>query len=743
MMKEQGRLTVEELLQVKWLMGGLLALLSLWSLFSLSFGSEWMLMAGVLAVGFALLRPQAVTRIPRRLIRWAGPAILLFIALDFVLNIPRLPEFMPPLVRMVVLLLLYRIYAPRRKREDLQLILLCLFCLVISGVLTVSLLFAVQILLFAPGAMALLFVVCLLDRGSEQAEGPPQWTNFQWHRLLRRVWSVLDLKVVALGAVMFLFMVLVSSLLFVLTPRFNIDQTLPFLEVSGQARSGFSETVELGEVSEIKEDNRLALQVDLPSLEALGSMPYWRMLVLDHYENGGFRMSPYLQSPRQMRRSMNDTRRLSGWGTSSDEYADRRWVFYLEGGVSKYLPLLGPYQTLRFEEAKEVEEIKELRIVNMTKVLQQPLFYEVQGLEPTNRFPAAPAEWRSFGEPLTVDEDAELFPYPETTRVLNLSPEDRDVLRALNAEIHPGGEPLSAARFSELITGYLRKNFFYSLRPDGLKEEDDPIVSWLRHGSRGHCELYAGAFILLARQAGYPARMVVGFAGGTWNPVEEFFAVRNRDAHAWVEIYDAATREWLRVDPTPGNGPSDPDVEVPGTVAFDTGWSAWMESLRIQWYRRIVNFDQQDQMSLADSALAVAKDWFRAGREALREWLAAFRDLLREPFSKDGFGFGLVFVSVAATLWFGWRLRYWFGRAVAHLLRRSRQLDPVRKQAGRYLRKAREQQAREDGDRSAAASEPLARVRGELERLRFGPETPVRQARQVFARARQVLRTRG
>jgi len=737
-MREQGKLTVEELLQVKWLMGGLLALLSLWSLFSLSFGSEWMLMLGVLAVGFALLRPQAVARIPKRLMRWAGPGILLFIALDFVLNIPKLPEFMPPLVRMVVLLLIYRVYAPRRKREDLQLVLLCLFCLVISGVLTVSMLFAVQILIFAPGAMALLFVVCLLDRGSVQAEGPPRWTHFQWHRLLGRVWSVLDVKVIALGAVMFLFMVLVSSLLFVLTPRFNIDQTLPFLQVSGEARSGFNETVRLGDVSEIKEDNRIAFQVDLPSLDLLGANPYWRMLVLDHYEDGGFRMSPYLKSTDELRSSQKNARRLSGWGTSSDTHSNQRWVFYLEGGVSKYLPLLGPFQHLRFEEEKQVEEIQALRIVNMSKVLQQPLFYEVQGMEPTNRFPAAPLEYRSFREPLQVEEGAVRFPYPETTRVLNLKEADREALAAINARIDTGGEPLSAARFSELTTAYLREKFYYSLRPDGTKERDDPIISWLEHGSRGHCELFAGAFVLLAREAGYPARMVVGFAGGTWNPVEEFFAVRNREAHAWVEIYDGDTQEWLRVDPTVGNGPNNPDTEVSGTVAFATGWGAWVESLRIQWYRRIVNFDQQDQVSLADSVVAVFREWFDAGREALRKWLSAFRDFLREPLSKDSFSFGLVVVLVAATLWFGWRLRYWMGRSLAHLLRRSRQLDPVRKQAGRYLCRVRERERRAD-----QAGPSLAQVRGELEGLRFGPERPVQQARQVFARARRVLRARG
>ena len=237
--------------------------------------------------------------------------------------------------------------------------------------------------------------------------------------------------------------------------------------------------------------------------------------------------------------------------------------------------------------------------------------------------------------------------------------------------------------------------------------------------------------------------MVVGFAGGTWNPVEEFFAVRNSDAHAWVEIYDAATQTWLRVDPTPGNGPSDPESEVAGSVAFATGWGAWVESLRIQWYRRIVNFDQQDQVSLADSVLAVVKDWFQAGKTILRESWESLREILRQPFGKGAFGFGLIVIALGATLWLAWRLRYWLGRWMAQVLRRSRQLDPVRKQAARYLRKVREKRARIGDKDPATWNGPLARVEGELEGVRFGPETSLQEARQVFAEARQLLRRRG
>ena len=158
------KLTTEDLHEVKHLMGGALTLLSLWSLLSLSVDSVLLISGAMLAIAYALVKPAQVSRIPQRVWRFAGPVMVFIIAADFLLN---LPEFIPSLVRMVVLLLIYRNLARRSQREDLQLILLCLFCLVISGVMTVSLLFAFQILLFTPIAMALLFVICLLDRGEE------------------------------------------------------------------------------------------------------------------------------------------------------------------------------------------------------------------------------------------------------------------------------------------------------------------------------------------------------------------------------------------------------------------------------------------------------------------------------------------------------------------------------------------------------------------------------------------------
>jgi hypothetical protein len=65
----------------------------------------------------------------------------------------------------------------------------------------------------------------------------------------------------------------------------------------------------------------------------------------------------------------------------------------------------------------------------------------------------------------------------------------------------------------------------------------------------GHCEYFAYSFVLLARAAEYPARIVCGFAGGEWDDKTQSWVNEKTDAHAWAEIFDGT--EWIRVDPTP------------------------------------------------------------------------------------------------------------------------------------------------------------------------------------------------
>lgn len=79
--------------------------------------------------------------------------------------------------------------------------------------------------------------------------------------------------------------------------------------------------------------------------------------------------------------------------------------------------------------------------------------------------------------------------------------------------------------------------------------EADPVIDFLERIKGGHCELFASAFVLLARSRGVAARYVTGFRVHEYNPWGQWSVVRGRDAHAWAEV--ALEGEWVEVDPTP------------------------------------------------------------------------------------------------------------------------------------------------------------------------------------------------
>lgn len=65
----------------------------------------------------------------------------------------------------------------------------------------------------------------------------------------------------------------------------------------------------------------------------------------------------------------------------------------------------------------------------------------------------------------------------------------------------------------------------------------------------GDAEQYAVAAALMARQIGFPARVVMGFVPGDPTAGGRV-VVRGRDVHAWIEV-ETAEYGWVTIDPTP------------------------------------------------------------------------------------------------------------------------------------------------------------------------------------------------
>lgn len=99
---------------------------------------------------------------------------------------------------------------------------------------------------------------------------------------------------------------------------------------------------------------------------------------------------------------------------------------------------------------------------------------------------------------------------------------------------------------------WIRAEFAYTL--DTPLPGRDAVDEFLFDYKAGFCEHFSGAFVVLMRAAGVPARVVTGYTGGYRNPLGDYWLVRRSDAHAWAEVW-LPERGWVRVDPTAAVAP--------------------------------------------------------------------------------------------------------------------------------------------------------------------------------------------
>jgi len=95
---------------------------------------------------------------------------------------------------------------------------------------------------------------------------------------------------------------------------------------------------------------------------------------------------------------------------------------------------------------------------------------------------------------------------------------------------------------------------------------------------------------------GIPSRNVTGFVGGTWNRFGRYYAVREGDAHSWVEAYidDPARPTWRTFDPTPPGGAQ--PLEPPGGIYYYM--RDFVEALSQRWDTYVVGYDLRKQVHI-------------------------------------------------------------------------------------------------------------------------------------------------
>ena len=90
-------------------------------------------------------------------------------------------------------------------------------------------------------------------------------------------------------------------------------------------------------------------------------------------------------------------------------------------------------------------------------------------------------------------------------------------------------------------------SYYYNLSPQNFSGNN--YENFFFDFKEGYCEYYAGTFVLLARLANIPSRIVTGYYGGELNDVGDFYKFKQKDTHAWAEVW-LDDKGWVRIDPT-------------------------------------------------------------------------------------------------------------------------------------------------------------------------------------------------
>jgi transglutaminase-like putative cysteine protease len=381
-----------------------------------------------------------------------------------------------------------------------------------------------------------------------------------------------------LGAEILLKAVPLLVLLYVLFPRMGGTLWgMPNDAYSG--RTGISDEMRPGSIRSVSESSEVALRVDF-----LGATPpaardqYWRGLVLWGYDGLTWRRNvpatgseplQALSPPLQYQVTL--------------EPSHRHWLFALDLPVA-VSERVQPRPGYTLWRAAPVSE-------RITYVVTSHTRYTTG--------------------PLTTPERSAALALPD------ISPRVREFADRLRAQ---HADPV--ARAQEVLNYFRNEEFFYTLTPPLLG--GDPVDEFLFETRRGFCEHYAGAYAVLMRAAGIPARVVVGYQGGELNPTGNYLIVRQYDAHAWTELW-FPERGWVRIDPTAAVAPERVELGFDavrrlaeqglrfGGLAPDLLAQAlqrpWFEKMvrnarlywdytNLAWYRWVVDYRQPRQESL-------------------------------------------------------------------------------------------------------------------------------------------------
>ena len=155
------------------------------------------------------------------------------------------------------------------------------------------------------------------------------------------------------------------------------------------------------------------------------------------------------------------------------------------------------------------------------------------------------------------------YPAWVTQRYLQLPPTLPQRIGELAEEV--AGPYDNAYDRATALQEYLRREIAYNEDIEPPPGDRDGIDYLLFDSQEGYCNYYASAMVIMARAVGIPSRLAVGYMGGDFDEETGWYEVRERDTHAWVEVY-FPRYGWVEFEPTASEPPVGRPLEAEDTL---------------------------------------------------------------------------------------------------------------------------------------------------------------------------------
>ncbi len=410
---------------------------------------------------------------------------------------------------------------------------------------------------------------------------------------------------------------LFASFIFLVVPRSSTRDLLGVWVLSRlNPQTGFSDRVRFDDMGTLQQSDATVMEVRLEQrglpLGSAGLQPYFRGMTLDAYYgiDGWQRTIPDSDTsssefdiPSDSRVTLiprHTARNLPHNPPNYEAGSIIRQHYTIHAGSNNSNVLFGIYPPVAIMSSQVHAISLDTHDLMMTYhgnlgerfdyVIDSPEIYRdglTQEREPQNDWPKKVID-KWFGR------RGPNMPVPIPSRIIGLAHQIAGKLNPQEKSLT--NEPELTLQLCQSFEDYLRTHYPYSLKMNRIDPTMDPTEDFLfnRKQVGGHCEYFASSMVMLCRALGMNARMVTGYHGGDYNQVGDYYVVRQKYAHAWMEVF-VKEKGWVSFDPSPASS-----LEHGDTSSWFHWFKQWGEYLQSKWLSLVVFFDNTARQEIMD-----------------------------------------------------------------------------------------------------------------------------------------------